>query len=309
LFFFIKKAVACRWKSYFCSIFCAKPLDTTGIIYVVSPDSLFLSDSLQTPLHGWQQALEGFAANGITPDTIAENPVVHRFVTSQFAPATRIHPEPLVHNYSQWQLLTLGVALLIISILRLTQKNFFTNIWRSLTSRPLFRQLYRAGDLFTPGSAVLLFVASLLVYTTFVFQWDEVYHFLWFLNPMPLYQQVVAVTIAIAMILLTKRWLTRLIGFIFKNNSLVREYVANTRFMNQVATLFLIPFLLFSLYSTSQIPLLAASVVALVIYLFRLFRSILIGFESRKYSHYQNFIYLCGLEILPVIIVLKIITG
>ncbi|HZK08040.1 MAG TPA: DUF4271 domain-containing protein [Bacteroidales bacterium] len=280
-------------------------MDTTGIIFVVPPDSLFLSDSLPTPVHGWQQALGAFTAG----DTTAEYPVTQRFITSQYAPATRVRPEPLVHNYSQWQLLTLGVALLIISLLRLMQKNFFTNIGRSLTSRPLFRQLYRDGDLFTPGSNILLFIASLLVYTTFVFQWDEVYHFLGFLYPRALYQQIAAVAIAIAIIILIKGWLMRLIGFIFKNNYLVREYLANTTFMNQVATIFLIPFLLFSLYSTSRMPLLAASIVALVIYLFRLFRSVPIGFESRKYSHHQNFIYLCALEILPVIIVLKIITG
>jgi hypothetical protein len=284
-------------------------VDTIGIKYVVLPDSLFSTDSLPTPQHGWQQALSAFAASDNTADTIAESPATHRFITSQLAPATHIKPEPLIHNYSQWQLLTLGVALLLISILRLTHKNFFTNLWRSLTSRPLFRQLYRDGDLFTGGSTALLFVASLLVYTTFVFQWDEVYHFLWFPFQLALWQKIAAVAATIALFLVAKGWLMHLVGFIFKNNFLVREYLANTTFMNQVGTITLIPFLLFSLYSNSAMPLLAASVAALFIYLFRLFRSILIGFESRKYSLYQNFIYLCGLEILPVIIVIKIITG
>jgi hypothetical protein len=273
------------------------------------PDNLFLSDMLPMPQHGWQQALEAFAAKSTHSDTIAESPATLRFITMQYAPATRINPEPLLHNYSQWQLLTLGIALLIVSLLRLTQNNFFTNIWRSLTSRPLFRQLYRDGDLFTTGSTILLFVASLLVYTTFVFQWNEVYHFLWFPHRMALYQQIATISMAIAILLLVKGWLMRMIGFIFKNNSLVHEYLANTTFMNQVATITLIPFLLFSLYSTSQMPLLAASVVVFLVYLFRLSRSILIGFESSKYSLYQNFVYLCGLEILPLIIVLKIITG
>jgi hypothetical protein len=284
-------------------------LDTTLILYVIPPDSLFLPDSLPTPIHGWQKALEVFAASHSHSDTIPEPEATQRFIISQYAPATRIKPEPLVQDYSQWQLLTLGIALLIISLLRLTQRNFFTNIWRSITSRPLFRQLYRDGDILTTGSTVLLFVASLLVYTTFVFQWDEVYHFLWFPSWMALSQKIVTVSIAIAILLLVKSWLMRLIGFIFKNNNLVREYLANTTFMNQVATIILIPFLLLSLYSTSQIPLLTASAVAVIIYLFRLFRSVRIGFESRKYSLYQNFIYLCSLEILPLIIALKIILG
>ncbi|NCA85255.1 MAG: DUF4271 domain-containing protein [Clostridia bacterium] len=284
-------------------------MDTIVSMYVVLPDSLFSTDSLPTPQHGWQQALAAFAASDNTADTTAESPATHRFITSQLAPARHIKPEPLIHNYSQWQLLTLGIALLIISILRLTQKNFFTNIWRSLTSRPLFRQLYRDGDLLPGGSTALLFVASLLVYTTFVFQWNEVYHFLRFPLQLSLWQQIAAAAAAIAILLLVKRWLMRLVGFIFKNNFLVREYLANTTFMNQVATITLIPFLLFSLYSTSQMPLLAATISAVLLYLFRLFRSVLIGFESRKYSLYQNFIYLCGLEILPVIIVLKFITG
>jgi hypothetical protein len=103
---------------------------------------------------------------------------------------------------------------------------------------------------------------------------------------------------------------TRLLGFVFEVREAAQEYVYNIVLFNKTVGLFLFPITLCLAYA-HQIPqnwLVGAGIVSWsIVLLYRLLRLSWIGLSVRGVSLFYIILYLCTLEILPFVVIVKVL--
>jgi len=98
------------------------------------------------------------------------------------------------------------------------------------------------------------------------------------------------------------------LSVVFNVRSSGIRYLSNHVVFSLISGLALIPILLSVIYNPSEITLFSAVIIIALIQLFRLIRSIAVGMSERGFNLFYLFLYLCTLEILPVLILFKAVT-
>ena len=111
---------------------------------------------------------------------------------------------------------------------------------------------------------------------------------------------------------LVKIMATRILGNIFEIKDAASEYVYNILLFNKTAGLILFPICMLLAYAR-QIPpeiLVWTGIVSwFLILIYRLLRVILIGVANSAVSFFYIILYLCTLEIIPFVVILKVFVG
>lgn len=112
----------------------------------------------------------------------------------------------------------------------------------------------------------------------------------------------------IASLFILKILIVRFISFVFELDKIVREYVAVIYLVYFNSMLFLLPFLLFvTLLPSSYFIILLTLFVTFVslIFIYRLLRTAMHLFSNTKFSISYLIIYLCTLEIAPILLLIR----
>jgi len=114
-------------------------------------------------------------------------------------------------------------------------------------------------------------------------------------------------TFWISLFLALKYLLIRWIGHLFQQLYLFEEVIFISFLFEKVAGLLLFPFLVLSFYAPidSVIFLKIGLVLLLFFLLLKLARMFYLGFFKRSFSKTHLFIYICILEILPLVVIIK----
>jgi len=234
---------------------------------------------------------------------------IERFFTSDRAGSVQFHPEPITKVSEDWQIFALLLSVLAIAFVRISGKNFFKNLQSGFVSRPIFKQLFRDGQLIPTQARPALLISFLLAFTVYLFELNMLYPFISFSKSSNLITNIFVIFLILGMYELLKFILTSAVGFIFKTGGFSREYTANNIFYNSLTSILIVPLLLFSMYSITPIIIFFTSSIILILFFIRLFRGFLIAIELRTYSFYQIILYICTLEILPVFVLIKTLTS
>lgn len=239
-------------------------------------------------------------------DTTAD---ISRFLTTSRTGEIRIDPQPIGQKQEGFELITgsLIVAMMLFLLIKLTRKNFFKNLEAGITSRALFRQMLRDDTLFPPGTRAPLFFSAITVFSVFAFQITRNFKLHLPFGSDGIYMQFVLLMALILGFLVVKNLLISVTGSLFKTKSVSRQYKANNLFFNTISALSLIPLMLISYFDKGNTILLATIAILAIIFIFRVVRGLLITLRVEKYSLYQIFLYLCALEILPIVVIIKLI--
>lgn len=233
--------------------------------------------------------------------------VTRTFITKDNAAPININPVPLEQHSVFWQFIALLLAAFIFASIKIVRKNFFRNLSAAYRSRPIFKQLLRDGMLFPSGLYIPLFIAIVLSWSVFLLQLDEeLISFQYFSKDEEL-RVLLKYLAGVTAFLSGKYLLHYLSGLLFKTVAFTKEYLNNSFLFSTVSSLVFIPLLFVSAFSKSSIVFFTLLIIALVIILFKFIRGFIISLEIEKYSHYQNLIYLCTLEILPVLIIYRMV--
>lgn len=112
--------------------------------------------------------------------------------------------------------------------------------------------------------------------------------------------------------LLTIYWLIkisviRFLGFVFNTKTTTREYLLNILIFSLITGIILVPFLVVINYTQSLGVLIVAISVVVLLFLYRLVKGFFIGVTLTKFSYLFLFVYLCTLEILPLLVIIKLL--
>jgi hypothetical protein len=97
----------------------------------------------------------------------------------------------------------------------------------------------------------------------------------------------------------------RVLGNVFRTGQATQDYLHNILVFEFITGLFLFPVSVLIVFIHSSILLNITLAFMGLIYLFRMLRGFFIGLSVKKFSYLLLFVYLCSLEILPLLIILK----
>ena len=238
-----------------------------------------------------------------------ETEPTEKFITETIPQKVNINPRPLLIQRHEWQVGLLVFSLLILTLAKLTRRSFMKSIQKGISSRPMFRQLFRDGLLYSSQSRIPVFFVHVIIISVIIYQLNDWYHLYQFKNTSRQLLDFLLIFGAVTGFILLKTISIKLAGFIFKTQYQTSEYLSNIFFFNTIASLLFIPLLIFSVYVPTDFVIVVIIILAIILFIFRLIRGLIISLDIQNYSFYQKIMYFCALEILPVVWIAKVLAG
>jgi hypothetical protein len=95
------------------------------------------------------------------------------------------------------------------------------------------------------------------------------------------------------------------LGIVFRTIPSTQDYLQNILAFSFITGLILLPLLILAVFLHSNILLYIILIIIGLLYFFRVMRGVFIGISLKKFSWLFLFVYLCTLEILPLLVILK----
>jgi len=229
------------------------------------------------------------------------------FFTSHQLRAPYIHRLPYTKYQPDW---ILGLLLFCFVLLAWAQVFYHRRLRLILMapfSKRFLSQLVREGDLFSERISIAAGIIYLIASSLFLFQ---VYELVLVKDYSGLPGGITIFGLIFLFLIgfwILKIGMIRFLSFIFRTRNTSREYILNILLFNILTGLFLLPLLVFAVYLKSIIFLWICMIIFALFFVFRFVRGFLIGISITKFSYVFLFVYLCSLEILPLIVLVKVV--
>jgi hypothetical protein len=213
---------------------------------------------------------------------------------------------PVNRQSTDWITALLLVCLFIFAWIQTYYSKRLSQVFRAVAQAHAVNQLEREGNLFseriTLGLAFIYYtVCSIFIYQVF----SEFF-------TLPTGFTNLTFTLLIYGSLFTYQMIKSLIvytmGIVFTNSESARSFQLNTLMFNHIIGTLLFPFTIMAFYWESTLFLNIGIIIISLLLLYRLFRGILIGLANKNYNLFYLFLYLCTLEILPLLLLYKVIS-
>ena len=215
-----------------------------------------------------------------------------------------LHPNPILKENNNWVTAMLIISFTLIALSKGIFQRKFNLIIRALYNNRNFNALIKEVNIFNEFQSWLLFVAYVLNFSLFIYFLIRFYA-----GRLPSgygFYDYGEILIFFFIFNLMKLLIIRVIGAIFKTSAKSNEYMALNFIFSLVAGMFIFPLLVLIFYSNMIFILYTSLIIISLYYLFQLYKDFFIGSGVIKFSKVYLFIYLCTLEILPVMILIKL---
>ena len=260
-------------------------------------------------------AMQDSTYNSVTSDTInTEVENGDKDNSNIFITGTTVLPEPIkrestspLQKYNDWLSIFLILSVVIIGFLRISSMKFLRELFNSAFYSQAANKMYSSVNIRNSMPSfvlsILFFVnTGLFIFEALAFYQESIFN-----------QEGFLLLLIIGGILIVydviKWFLYRMTGFVFDTSLLNGEYLFNPTMLSQVYAIVLLPII-------SVIPFVNGWIVPnliklgvgmfIVLYIWQLFRGIKIFFQN-TFSGFYMFLYFCALEILPLVILYKIL--
>ena len=254
-------------------------------------------------------------AGVITSDTVkfvnapAPGNQVNLFKSHELIP---VHDSPQVHKVSNpdWLFLILILVLGVLTYLRVFYRKNFFQIIAACFNNNLTNQIVRDENLLMQRASVMLNITFSIVSASFIYLLSI--HYDWSLDGMGTgFIRFVFLAVIVSATYTLKFLVLRLCAFLFNLGREMATYTFNIFIINNLLGLTLIPFLALLLFG-NLVNDAALYVIALglagVAYLYRIGRGVLVAVSYPGFSPFYLFLYLCALEIAPLLVLVKLVS-
>lgn len=215
-------------------------------------------------------------------------------------------PSPLKTGTESWQVIILVIAVLMLGIARAFSNNRYKLGLKALINYGVAQEITREEQVFFHRSNVLLSIAHTLTLSLFLYQIKRMV-----LNETSEpegFNSFLVIVGGIVIIYLVKYIFSKVLLFIFNDTASTSEYIFNISLYNNLLGVILIPILCvnyFTVFSFQPFLFYVVVPLGLLVFLFRLIRLFSIG-RSRGVLYVYIFLYICTLEILPLVVLYRI---
>jgi len=210
----------------------------------------------------------------------------------------------LRNAHPDWVLGVLMACIILIAWTRVFYHKRLQQVLRAPFSRRFINQLVRDGNLFRERISVALGIVYILAFALMLYEINELRVGITFrgISPVTLYLLIILGIVAGSTVKVT---LVQLLGVIFKTRETTYNYLLNFLIFALLNGPVLLVTMILVVYLRSEMILYAGMAVFLFLFIFRFIRGFFIGLALTKFSYLFLFVYLCSLEILPFLVLLK----
>lgn len=218
-----------------------------------------------------------------------------------------IHTTPIlkVNEPTYWQGIILFAIFSIYVLIRVSEPRKIIKIFTSVFSLQESKQLFREEFKLTKRFSILLGVGFILV-MAFLIQFTNQYFGI-ILQDYSHLQQYGFFVMVVTLVYLVKFFANYVLAFISNNNELSREYLFNVFVFAQTIGIVIFPLIIclqFTKYPAEWF-LYPSLIICAGFYGLRMFRGIIISSAEQSIGILYIFLYLCALEILPMLVLIK----
>jgi hypothetical protein len=262
-------------------------------------DNFLLNISSKTYMQAEQGMVDTVKVRKMAADTLVGK-------TPAPAEPSYMNGNAKVQTGMDWLVITLLFSLFVFSFMRMAYEKFIVQIVGSIVNYQMSVRLFRERNvLFKNISLGLNFIFALNL-GLFVFYFVDFLGFDQILTHK--FLSMLIYTVAIAVIYSVKSGVCKLLGFVFLVKEEFDEYVHNIRLFNKNIGLFLFPIVIVYPFIVDPIRpyiLYTGLLVIASLFILRIYR----GFQiiiKKGVSVFYLILYLCAIEILPVLLMIKL---
>jgi len=212
---------------------------------------------------------------------------------------------PLSKKFKLWMTI---IFVTLLTLLVNIYKSFLLKVYRSFLNDNFLKMIHRDYGTATMIPYLILYAFSLMLIGIFLFLVLNHYKFSFFSSPL---LDLLASVGGVFGIFLIKHLVLQIISTIFPISKEIGQYSFTIIIFGIIVGLLLFPSILLILYAPSNltVPLIYGTfAVVVLIYLYRILRSLFIGLKYISLHKFHFFVYLCTIEIAPLLILLKLAT-
>jgi len=247
-------------------------------------------------------------------DTIPTDSVVHQRMPEAYPSlvGTSIESKEMMaenkvnYDHPFWVSGILLICFILIAWGRLFFGRRLDMIFRAVFAKNFANQLIREGNLFNERIGLVLFVNYLAVISLFVYLAIPLFTTASLgLSDIMIYLSIVGFFLGLWFL---KTLLSKTLSLLFNTNEHAKELMSNMYLFNLFAGILLLPLVCCMAFAQTEVFFYIRLTILSLIYTFRIFREAIVGFRLINFSVFHLFLYLCTLEILPMIVLAKILT-
>lgn len=205
---------------------------------------------------------------------------------------------------TDWITMALFVALIVLAIVRNSYSKYLQQVFAAATSRITSMRLFGESNSNFAHASYQVDVFSYMIIALFIWQSLSAWQFKMGFSGMWLYFSILSIVVVYSLIRFA---IHSTMGHVFQLKNDALEYIFNIKIYNKVLGIILLPFVLANAY-VSVIPLRSVIIVGFlvigIVYFLTLLRGISI-FLRKYVPIYYLILYLCTLEILPLMLIWK----
>jgi hypothetical protein len=227
------------------------------------------------------------------------------FTSHALKPGSQIEPDPAARFQPDWIFGLLIFCFLLQAWVQFLYRKRFRQLLLAPFSKRFLNQLSREGNLFNERLALALGMVYIICMSLLVFEINSLMlggQVPPMLNPFTFFLLIMVAIIAFWMLKISGILFA---GMVFRTDATTNMYLLNVLVANITTGLILLPVLVMVIYLKSVLFLYVSLSILALSLLFLFFRGFFIGLSLTKFSYVFLFVYLCTLEILPLIIMTK----
>lgn len=206
-----------------------------------------------------------------------------------------------------WIHIILFLSFTILVFLRVFDFRRLVALFQGFVRASSVAVMYREESALSSRVSVFLIVNFLLMTSLFIWQASGV-----IFTDYPPASSILWIALSLVGVYIVKVIAIRILGFIFEMREAAQEYIYNIVLFNKALGLILFPVTVCLAYARQLNPewlVFAGLVVWGIILIYRFIRVSWIGLSERGVSVVYIILYLCTLEILPFVVIIKVLIG
>jgi hypothetical protein len=217
-------------------------------------------------------------------------------------------PVPVSRPQPDWMFPVLLGVLAMITFLKIFYSRYFKRLFAAFVNLNLANQLVRDENVLIQRASVLMNVVFYLVAALFLYFLGNWRH--WELDGLEFgFSRFIFFAVLVAAVYALKLLILKSCGTVFGIDREMSAYIFNIFLVNSVLGILLLPVIVLLAFAT-WIPadwlIRLALAIVLLSFLYRLVRGVLIGRASPAFSPFYLILYLCTLELAPLLVVVKL---
>lgn len=221
----------------------------------------------------------------------------------------RFYPQTIEKSTPDWFTVILIFVVIAVTFIKVFYSKILFQLLNAFVNNNTANQIIRDENILVQRASILLSVICYIVLALFVYEVGDYYDYHNSLIGHG-FARFLFIAFFISLAYSLKMIALKIFGFIINQDKPVASYIFNLFLINNVLGIVLLPILLILTYLDLKNPeyvLYGAISLVILFFLYRIFKGIYIWTSASRYNLFYLFLYICALEIAPLLIIVKIV--